>query len=88
MVIKKWVKLNFLLHCIRNATEVFHILCQLFNCVYKYIVIFENFKKVVFGQVIDKFVTFRYKHIIEGLNMSNSFVEYYKGLERLQFTHC
>ena len=41
----KMEKLFFLLHSIQKSTEVHHILCELFNCVNKCIVIFENLRK-------------------------------------------
>ena len=41
----KMEELFFLLHNIQKSTEVRHILCELFNCVNKCIIIFENLRK-------------------------------------------
>ena len=67
----KMAKLQFLSHNVQKQTELQHTFCGPFKSQYKHL--FRNLKNCIFGQNIDKFVTFKYMHFTGGLYMSNGF---------------
>ena len=58
----KMAKLQFLSRSVQKPMELHHTFCGPFKSQYKPI-LFQNLKSCIFGQNIDKLVTFKYKHL-------------------------